>query len=66
MVDGKRKEVMALTAGQLAQYRGCETWNECYSECVESAQWSLDNPDVNDNAADIAAATEWAATQKWS
>lgn len=56
---------MSVSADQLTQFRGCEPWNECYSECLESAQWSLDNPDVNDNAAEITQAAEWAAKQKW-
>ena len=60
-----------LTAGQLAQFRGCEPWNHCYWECVDSAQWTIDDPDGEasmtfpDREDELRQAEEWAATVKW-
>ena len=51
-----------LTAGQLAQFRGCVPWNECYSECVQTAQYHIDE---GDDPQELADAAEWAARQNW-
>ncbi|MEK6443609.1 hypothetical protein [Pseudonocardia sp. T1-2H] len=51
-----------LTAGQLAQFRGCESWNDCYFECCQSAQETIDAG----RGGEIAAAERWAATQVWT
>lgn len=34
---------MKISAEDLAEYRGCISyWNDCWPECVESAQYTLD------------------------
>jgi hypothetical protein len=51
-----------LTADQLAQFRGCEPWNECYGECFAAAAEAIKErwwPD------ELAEAEAWAATQTW-
>lgn len=57
---------MTLTPGQLAQYRGCEPWNDCYSECCDAAAEVLDRAGEPNDESELAAATAWAATQTWN
>lgn len=56
---------MSLNPDQLAQFRGCEPWNECYADCVDAARSTIDAP-ATDDLEELADAEAWAATQQWS
>jgi len=55
--------VADLSSDQLAQYRGCDPVNDCYSECCQVAC-----EDIAENAdpGELRQAAAWAATQTWA
>jgi hypothetical protein len=57
-----------MTPGQLAQFRGCESWNDCFFDCCGSADMTLTDAREGGPAAiaEVEEATTWAATQTWA
>lgn len=57
-----------IDADQLAQARGCEPWNDCYSDCADVARRDLDRWDDLDDAERerILGLVEWINKQVWS
>jgi hypothetical protein len=53
----------ALAPDQLAQYRGCEPSNYCYSECCEVAREDIEEQRDPD---ELARARAWATEQTWT
>jgi hypothetical protein len=47
----------------LAQFRGCEPWNECYEECVDAAASALDE---GDDTREVEEARRWASVRPWT
>lgn len=57
---------MTIDRDQLAQYRGCWPENECYHDCCEAAQYTIDNRNESPEAREeIDKATVWAAKKTW-
>lgn len=66
-------EITELTRDMLAQARGCYPENDCYHDCCEAAQSTIDGEyqDMMSDAekrareAELAAALRWAKTRRW-
>jgi hypothetical protein len=57
--------MIALTADQLAAYRGCVPANACYQSCLQAAQARLDDPVAAQDPDELPNAARWAARLDW-
>lgn len=51
-----------VTPFMLAIFRGCDETNDCLSDCIEAARWSID---TDQDPHEIAVARKWASGERW-